>query len=80
MKVIKVKYYEPTDTKGSKYTASIKDNQGIIFKFSEDFNFSFSNDEQPKKMAEELCKKYFNGTVKVNGGGVYGEDYYFTIN
>jgi 7-cyano-7-deazaguanine synthase in queuosine biosynthesis len=78
MKIIKVQYLPATNTKGSRYKASIKDSKGIIASITEPFNYGNSMQKQEKELAEKLIKK-MEWDAEIIGFGVYGDDTYFTI-
>ena len=78
MKAIRVRYYGATNTRGSRFIASIKDGQGVIASISEQFNYS-DHDKQQKELAQKLIDK-MGWKCKISGVGVWGEDTFVTIN
>lgn len=80
MKAIQIKYLAPTNTKPSRYKASIKDNRGIIASITEPMNYNEKHDteSQPYRLAEKLIKKLEWDTT-ISGIGTYNEDYYVTL-
>jgi hypothetical protein len=78
MKIIKVKYLPATNTKGSRYKASIKDSKGIIASITEGMNYHESVPQQGYALAEKLIKK-MEWDAEIIGYGIYGDDTYFTI-
>ena len=78
MKAIKISYLSATNTRPSRYKATIKDGQGIIASITEGFDYGLSHDEQPKRLAQKLIDK-MGWNTEISGIGAHGDDYFVTI-
>jgi len=73
MKVIKVKYQGPTDTKGARLKASDGDNSLIMA-----VDYSLDGERLFSHAALAFIEK-MGWNVEISGSGVYQGDWYFTL-